>query len=161
MCETLSTVREGEAAVTAAKTTGKEVWVGFTLEDGAVATLRSGEKLSDAMTAAAKCGADAIMINCSQPETVEASLDVLLAGFPVVGAYANGFQSVDALDVGGTVSELKAREDLGPQEYADYALSWVQRGLSIIGGCCEVGPDHIATLRAVLEADGYTVKAAL
>jgi len=161
ICETLSTVREGEAAVTAAKKTNKPVWVSFTLEDGASAKLRSGESLSDAMVAAAKCGADAIMINCSQPETVEASLDVLVAGFPVVGAYANGFQSIDALDAGGTVAGLKAREDLGPDDYARYALSWVQRGLSIIGGCCEVGPDHIAALRAALEADGYTIKPSL
>lgn len=161
MCETLSTVREGEAAVTAAKTTGKEVWVSFTLQDGEIAKLRSGENLVDAIAAAAKCGADAIMINCSQPETVEASLDVLIAGFPVVGAYANGFQSIDALDAGGTVSGLKARADLGPEEYAAYALGWVRRGLSIIGGCCEVGPIHIAALHKVLIEDGYAVKAAL
>jgi len=159
LCETLSTVREGEAAVRAAKKTGKPVWVSFTLEDGEIAKLRSGADLSEAISAAAKCGADAIMINCSQPETIEASLDVLIAGFPVVGAYANGFQSIDALDAGGTVAGLKARQDLGPEKYAEYARSWVRRGLSIIGGCCEVGPDHIAALHTALEADGYRVKA--
>jgi len=80
------------------------------------------------------------------PETVERALDVLLEHTPRAGVYANAFQSIAPLDAGGTVAGLKAREDLEPKSYADFAMNWVERGLQIIGGCCEVGPAHIAEL---------------
>jgi S-methylmethionine-dependent homocysteine/selenocysteine methylase len=67
------------------------------------------------------------------------------------GAYANGFTSITALQPGGTVDSLKARTDLGPSAYADFAQSWAELGATIIGGCCEVGPAHIAELRTRLK----------
>ncbi|MDD7911507.1 homocysteine S-methyltransferase family protein [Pseudovibrio exalbescens] len=47
---------------------------------------------------------------------------------------------------GATVSELSARSDLSPAAYADVAGHWAKMGATIIGGCCEVGPAHIAEL---------------
>ena len=44
------------------------------------------------------------------------------------------------------MSLLEARKDLGPAAYAAFAEQWVEGGASIIGGCCEVGPAHIAEL---------------
>ena len=53
-----------------------------------------------------------------------------------------------------TVKVLDARADLGPDAYADYALGWVEQGAAIVGGCCEVGPAHIAAIaRRLEEAD--------
>ena len=68
-------------------------------------------------------------------------------GIPV-GAYANGFVNIaDTFDrVGATVDMLEARKDLGPEAYAGFAQKWVDTGATIIGGCCEVGPAHIAHL---------------
>jgi S-methylmethionine-dependent homocysteine/selenocysteine methylase len=65
------------------------------------------------------------------------------------GAYANGFTAIaDTFDhIGATVDLLQARTDLGPVAYAKFADSWAQQGASIIGGCCQVGPAHIAELR--------------
>ena len=36
--------------------------------------------------------------------------------------------------------------------YADFAMGWVEAGATIVGGCCEVGPEHIAVLRDRLRA---------
>jgi Homocysteine/selenocysteine methylase (S-methylmethionine-dependent) len=44
------------------------------------------------------------------------------------------------------VAVLEARKNLGPEAYADFADQWVAMGASIIGGCCEIGPEHIAEL---------------
>lgn len=63
------------------------------------------------------------------------------------GAYANGFTSIDSLQPGGTVSSLEARNDLGPTAYADFVMDWVEQGATIVGGCCEVSPAHIACIR--------------
>jgi S-methylmethionine-dependent homocysteine/selenocysteine methylase len=55
------------------------------------------------------------------------------------------------------VDVLHARHDLDPDAYADFALGWVEAGLDIVGGCCEVGPPHIAALRDRLEAAGHEI----
>ena len=137
-CETLATIREAKAAALAACETGMPTIVSFTLDDDKPTQLRSGESLIEAVEAVAPLGVHAVMANCSMPETMNASLPLLVKAFSKVGAYANGFQSVAPLDAGGTVAGLKAREDLTPAKYADYALGWVEMGAKIVGGCCEV-----------------------
>jgi len=160
--ETAASIREGCAAAKAGVETGKPTWLSYTLDDDAKGAplLRSGESLADAIDAAKAEGVDAILINCSMPETIDRAVETLTANFPLTGAYANGFQSVAPLNAGGTVEGLKARQDLGPKSYADYALNWIDRGLGIIGGCCEVTPAHIAYLSKTLHESGYPLKGA-
>ena len=65
------------------------------------------------------------------------------------GAYANGFTGIPAEfnKVGATVDIVKSRTDLGPDAYAEFAAAWIADGATLIGGCCEVGPAHIAELK--------------
>jgi hypothetical protein len=39
---------------------------------------------------------------------------------------------------------------IGGARYAELALSWREEGAQIIGGCCGVGPEHLAAARAAL-----------
>jgi len=156
-CETLATIREAKAAATAARETGLPTIVSFTLDDDMPANLRSGESLIDAVETVASLGVEAVTVNCSMPETVSEAMPILVNAFPKVGGYANGFQSIAPLDAGGTVSGMKARQDLTPEKYTEYALGWVDMGAQIIGGCCEVGPDHIAAIHKALTAKGISV----
>jgi homocysteine S-methyltransferase len=156
LCETMASVSESRSSATAAKESGLPVWTGLTLDDENPACLRSGEPWQLAVEVLESIGVDAILINCSKPESISAVWsDFKALNQMPVGAYANGFTSVDALNPGGTVSLLQAREDLGPDAYADVALEWVAGGAAIIGGCCEVGPEHIACLSNRLDALGY------
>lgn len=157
LCETLASVKEIRAATVAAKESGKPVWTSMTVKDGDGLSLRSGETLADGVAAAVESGADAILINCSWPESVTQGLPVLKGRGVPFGAYANGFTSIDALKPGGTVKELTARQDLTPEAYAGHALNWVEMGATIVGGCCEVGPDHIARLAERLKAAGHEI----
>jgi S-methylmethionine-dependent homocysteine/selenocysteine methylase len=159
LCETMSSVKEARAAATAAVESGKKVWLSFTLDDSRPDRLRSGEIAVDAFRSVADTGVEAILVNCSTPETISASMNSLVSAFPVVGAYGNGFISVDALDVGGTVDVLRARKDLSPVHYADFALSWAEAGAKILGGCCEIGPAHVSALRDRLISCGYGISA--
>ena len=155
LIETISNIAEARAALTAVKEAGTPGFVGLTICDDNSNRLRSGEELSDALDQLLPLGPDGIMVNCSLPEAVSAAMPVL-AGLPVpFGGYANGFASIDALRPGGTVASLSARTDLGPEAYADFACSWVEAGATIIGGCCEVGPAHIAHLADRLRNDGH------
>ena len=161
LCETLASVKEIRAAATAAKETGLPVWIAMTVGDDGTASLRGGETLAAAHAVLDEIGVEARLLNCSRPESISAAWRAFVSGSGPHGAYANGFSSIAKLVPGGTVKELEAREDLGPDAYADFAMTWVREGASIVGGCCEVGPAHIARLRERLIDGGYQVRATL
>ncbi len=147
LCETLSSVKEVKSAVTAAKESGKPVWCSMSVSESDGSILRSGESLEEGVAAAVKAGADAVLLNCSPPEAITQGLKILAKSGLPFGAYANGFTKADDLELGGTVDVLEARTDLDPKAYADFCQKWVDMGATIIGGCCEVGPAHIAELK--------------
>lgn len=161
LCETMASAEEGRAAATAACEAGKPVWISWTLSDDAKGLLRSGETLDRAAEAVSDLPIAARLVNCSRPETIDAALGALKHLGAPVGAYANGFTATDALKHGGTVDVLHARHDLDPAAYAAFALGWVEAGLDIVGGCCEVGPSHIAALRDRLVGSGHSLIGAL
>lgn len=145
-CETMASITEARAACTAAAETGLPVWVGLTMMDDGTNRLRSGEPLSEALDVLDGLGAAAILLNCSIPEAVNKGIPLIHAAGHITGGYANGFTSIAALESGGTVETLEARKDLTPEIYADLVAQWIDAGASIVGGCCEVGPAHIAEL---------------
>lgn len=157
LCETMASVSEACAAAKAGKESGKPVWVALTVKDDDSGELRSGEPLSEALAALDEIGVDAKLLNCSKPEAISASWGAFSMNAGPLGAYANGFTSIASLEPGGTVKSLEARHDLGPDEYTEFALGWVAEGASIIGGCCEVGPEHIARLADRLREEDYEI----
>ncbi|RWC31429.1 MAG: homocysteine S-methyltransferase [Mesorhizobium sp.] len=161
LCETMASADEARAAVTAAAESGKPVWVSWTLADHGKPRLRSGEAIGTAASALDGLAVAARLVNCCRPEAIAAALPELIDLGGPVGAYANGFTSTEALKHGGTVDVLHARHDLGPDAYADQAIGWVEAGADIVGGCCEVGPPHIAALRDRLEQAGYEISGVL
>ena len=159
LCETMLSAAEARAATVAAAESGKPVWTALSVDDADGTLLRSGEGVAEGARAAVDSGAEAVLINCSSPEAVSAAMP-LLAGIGVpFGAYANGFVSIAGMQPGGTVEALEARDDLGPAPYAGHAMGWVAAGASIVGGCCEIGPGHIAALGQRLVADGREIVA--
>jgi S-methylmethionine-dependent homocysteine/selenocysteine methylase len=144
--ETVASLAQTRSALEGATGHGKPIWVAFTVDDENGTRLRSGEALSDAV---ALCGdAAALLANCSAPEAMPTALDVLATGGKPTGAYANAFTQItkDFLKDKPTVDALTARRDMGPEAYADHAQIWINHGATLIGGCCETGPAHIAEL---------------
>lgn len=154
LCETMALLREARAATIAGVESGLPVWTAFTVDDGDGTRLRSGEPLVEAARAVVDAGAERVLVNCSMPEAVTTALDELAGLGTPFGGYANAFTSVAPLQPGGTVDSLASRNDLGPDAYADHALHWVEQGATLLGGCCEVGPAHIAALAERLTAAG-------
>lgn len=157
LCETVISVAQAHAVIDGAKVAGKPVWVALSVQDRDGTTLRSGERLADAVDVLGD--AAALLVNCSAPESIAAALDVLAASGKSYGAYANGFEMItaDFLKDKPTVDALSARRDMTPAVYADYAMSWVDQGATIVGGCCEVGPAHIAEIANRLRAAGHDI----
>jgi homocysteine S-methyltransferase len=115
--------------------------------------------VAEAAMIAAGEGAAAVLANCSAPEAMAAALAGLSrAGLPT-GAYANGFTQItaDFLKDAPTVASLEQRPDLGPARYAGFAMGWLDHGATILGGCCETGPAHIAALAGALRDAGHRI----
>lgn len=151
LLETMSNIAEATAGAKAIRDAGVIGAVAFTLSDNDSQKLRSGESLEDAIAAVKPYSPDAIMLNCSTPEVVTQGLKTALSSGVRCGAYANGFTSVEALVPGSTVDRLSTRKDLGPEDYLRFVKTWLEMGVEIIGGCCEIGPDHIKAIRAYLD----------
>jgi len=148
ICETLSCLLEARAAVTAATSTGKPVWLSWSIEDSGAANLRSGESIHDAWVDIADSGVSAVLLNCSPPEAIAKVLPEVISLSDVpVGAYANAFTPIPAKwDFHGDESIPPSRIDVTPAAYLEHTAGWVEAGARIVGGCCEVGPAHIAQL---------------
>ncbi len=158
LVETMSNLVELTAALDALKHYNEKSYVALTCKDDASITLRSGQPLSDALALLRERNAEAVMINCCYPETVDSVIDALSRSSLTFGAYANGFKSVEPLTLGTTVDLLDYRADLTAERYTQHAMSWVEKGAKIIGGCCEISPQHIAHLHVRLQEKGYKIR---
>lgn len=159
LAETMSALAEAREVAVAVKGDNRPLWLSFTLQDErpdpARPALRSGESVVAAVALAGQLGAAVLMFNCSQPEVMGHAIDAARAeaqrlGLVLkVGCYANAFapQSEDA-EANGTLSDIRA--DLDPNGYLAFARDWQARGADIIGGCCGIGPEHIAAINAAL-----------
>ena len=148
LCETMSSIEQARGAVLGAQTVGLPVWLAVTVDDDDGTRLRSGQEISLVVELCNAMSLDTVLVNCSIPEAVDIAVGALTGCGLRVGAYANGFTHInDAfLEAGATVEMLQKRMDLDPEAYAGFAADWVTRGVGIVGGCCEVGPAHIALL---------------
>jgi S-methylmethionine-dependent homocysteine/selenocysteine methylase len=154
LAETQSATAEARAIRAGLPADGKPFWLSFTLQDedtDEVPRLRSGEPVAEAAAVAAELGVAVLLFNCSQPEVIGGAIDAARATFArlgvqvAIGAYANAFPpqpkeatANDGLD--------PLRDDLDPPGYLQWAADWRARGASHLGGCCGIGPEHIAVL---------------
>lgn len=151
LSETVSTTKEAIKIKEALGNSKKPYWISYTLQDqqdeNASPKLRSGETVELAIKAALELNAEAILFNCSQPEQMEPALDVIQSMNVDIkyGVYANSFEEVKSAN--GEISVV--RQDNTPENYLTFAQKWVEKGASIIGGCCGIMPEHIQKLSEI------------
>lgn len=158
LCESVASLTHAKAVLMGAALCGKPIWLALTVKDDDGTKLRSGEDLADVLPIA-QAGASAVLLNCSVPEAIPAGLEILAQSGLEYGAYANAFETIsDGFLVDKpTVDALTTRADMTPAAYAAHALSWVDQGATIVGGCCEVSPAHIAEIAKQLRAAGHQI----
>ncbi len=152
LLETLSLVRTSTyATVEALLDTGLPVWLSFRRCRHGVCGVYGehwGGPEGDAFGRAARrfeeMGAGALAINCVPPDHVTGMLSWLrdFTDLPL-GVYPN----LGYLSAAGWRHETS----IGGPEYAALALQWRAEGAQVIGGCCGVGPEHLAATRTALE----------
>ena len=157
LVETISNITEARAAIDALKAYDQKTHIGLTMSDDMSNTLRSGERLDEAVDQLTTAGADALMVNCSFPEVVDKAIPSLAKSGLPFGGYANGFTSIESLAPGTTVDSLSARTDLTPESYSGHVMRWIDGGATIVGGCCEISPQHIRKISERLANLGYKI----
>jgi len=162
--ETLSTIDEMRSIMAAVSTVDADrpIWMSFAVPDAWTTdgvALRSGESMGEIVDAIVQQSLPvaAVLINCSTPEQTgpaiaglraaldraaldRASLDVEL------GAYANAFPTRRDDDYHANEVIFERRSELTPDHYADVAADWIAHGVTLVGGCCDMYPEHIEAL---------------
>lgn len=160
LLETMSSIDLARGALEGAQAAGVPVWLSVSVHDRDGSRLRSGEPIEGLRALIAEHPTAAVLANCSMPEAMLAALQVLSTmGLPF-GAYANGFSEISGLPLpdSGAAPDYTHRHDLTPEKYGDFAMTWVDMGATIVGGCCEVAPAHIRHLAQRLKAAGHTIR---
>lgn len=145
LLEMMFTPERLDAAFRAAAATGLPVWAGFSARRGADGRVLSFAQNSD--------------IAFDQIVSVLADHQVAAAGVMHSESEVTG----DALDLIRHVFDgpLTAYPDSGHMkmpdwqfhdiipvpDFHDFATGWVAQGVQVLGGCCGLGPDHIAALK--------------
>lgn len=159
--ETIASLAQTDGLIAALDAhTTKPAWLSFTVDDSDGTRLRSGEPLTDVLPRMDRDQIDAVLINCSRPEVIAPALEIVARTGKPFGARANGFTEIAPafLEDRPTVDVLTKRTDLTPAAYADFAMQWIAQGATLIGGCCEVGPAHIAEIATRLRAKGHALQ---
>lgn len=159
LIETVSSLEQAEGALRAATGQGLPVWLAVSVNDDDGTKLRSGEGVEELSALVEAHQPDAVLVNCSRPEAIGTALDIIKGFGKPFGAYANGFTHISDgfLKAAPTVDALRERTDLGPEAYAKFVMGWIEQGATIVGGCCEVGPAHIAELARQIGAAGHRI----
>ncbi|WP_334013855.1 homocysteine S-methyltransferase family protein [Alteromonas sp. S167] len=150
LVETVSSIEEASCVIELIKNKStKPIWLSYSLQNrhdfSDPVRLRSNELLTDALDITEQL--EALLFNCSQPEEMEDAIRLTHQhnASLTLGAYANSFSEVKREhDANAMLSTL--REDVSPDKYRSFAERWVDAGASVIGGCCGIGPEHIAEL---------------
>jgi S-methylmethionine-dependent homocysteine/selenocysteine methylase len=148
LCESMASVEQARGAVLGARVGSKPIWLAVTVDDEDGTRLRSGEPVVDVLPLLKEFNIEALLVNCSVPEAIDQAIPLLVDHSVSIGAYANGFVKIDKdfLIDDASVDVLQKRSNLGPEAYADFVQGWIRQGTVIVGGCCEVGPEHIREL---------------
>jgi S-methylmethionine-dependent homocysteine/selenocysteine methylase/SAM-dependent methyltransferase len=152
LLETMSLVRSSTLeTVEALLATGLPVWVGFRRCRHGVCGVYGehwggpeGDAFGRAVRQFEEIGVGALAINCVPPDHVTGMVSWLrdFTDLPL-GVYPN----LGYLSSAGWRYEASLRGE----DYARLALSWRDEGAQIIGGCCGVGPEHVAAAQQALE----------
>lgn len=136
--EMVADTHYGGPAVQAAVESGLPVWLGMTDWSGE-GDWEQDRSLGDVLDRIIRPGVTAVTAMHTDIGDIQPALDQIVTRWSgVIGAYAHH---------GDWDPPNWTFKDITPDQYADAALTWVDRGAQIIGGCCGIRPQHIAALR--------------
>jgi S-methylmethionine-dependent homocysteine/selenocysteine methylase len=130
-------------ATEAAVATGLPVWVGIGVEADANGRLkgfgREDFAFEDIIRPLMETGATVLCIMHSSPNDTTAAIPVAQAKWKgPLGAYPESGYF--------TMPNWNFVDIIPVPSFVELAKAWAERGVTILGGCCGIGPDHIKAL---------------
>ncbi|KUN89758.1 homocysteine methyltransferase [Streptomyces bungoensis] len=138
--ETVPDAEEAAALLRAVRGLGVPAWLSYTVDGRHT---RAGQPLEEAFALAADVDeVIAVGVNCCAPRDVEyaARVAARVTGKPVV-VYPNSGETWDA-----RARAWRGRSTFG----AEQVRGWRDAGARLVGGCCRVGPEGIASIARAL-----------
>ena len=150
--ETMSDIKEVEAAVSAARAVAPDLPIiaqmTFTRDDKTLL----GYPPDALATHLARLEVDAVGINCSGgPAQVLRLIGVVRQLAPEIPVSASPNAGWPEQMAGGRVMYPAT-----PDYFGDYARAFVEAGVSLIGGCCGTTAAHIRAMRQALDTPGHS-----
>ncbi|MEN6627114.1 MAG: homocysteine S-methyltransferase family protein [Candidatus Sumerlaeia bacterium] len=145
LVETMMSADEAEVAIRAARATGLPVAASMTFQAGPDGPRTPGGiSIEEAVERMGAAGADVIGANCGRGhadmvEVIERMRP--LTRLPMIAQASAGIPQM-------VQDKLVWPET--PVKIVDHVKRMLDAGLSIIGGCCGTGPEHIHTIRSIV-----------
>ena len=140
--ETIPDLDESRAILEALRGFDVPAWMSFSCADAA--TTCAGQPIEEAAALVAGAGLAAIGVNCTKPEHMSGLVERIRATAPSLPAvvYPNAGRVWD----GAASVWLGDGSDVLPEAAV---ASWFDAGVSLVGGCCGLGPQAIESVVAV------------
>jgi homocysteine S-methyltransferase len=149
----MSSIYEGIIAASTAKDYSDKVWLSWTTRGNKLNRLPSTELLELAITEGLKLDIDCQLVNCVHADTATLAIEKLLKE-KSFGIYANSsVYKKNKLE--GFVSDSDEwhyhnHKPIDHIEYKKFVEDWINKGASVIGGCCRTTTDHIKEIKKIL-----------
>jgi S-methylmethionine-dependent homocysteine/selenocysteine methylase len=148
LAETMITLRETEAALSAGQATGIPLAVCFCTEENGTSLL-SGESMDEAVRLVDEFDPVFVGVNCVDIHTATRAVRHLAAlGIDrPIAVYAQGEDRA-------VPHKLQNVKDL-KSAYLEEAKRWIDLGAQIVGGCCGVNPSYIRGINRLTLGQGF------
>ena len=146
--DVLSSLKEIKIAIDSIQEFNKPYLIGVHISEGT--KLPSGETTSELKNVFNEEKTLGIILSCVSPENYELNFkEIKNLGVPF-GFKLNGYLKTAPLNIDSKNNDylqpnkfLGKRNDLSPEEMLKFVQKFKNEGATILGGCCEISPQHI------------------
>ena len=152
--DVICSVKEIKIACEAIKEFNKSVLIGLHFKKSIF--LPSGDAIADVFKVIKDYNCCGLIAACVAPETVELILPEFKKYNLPYGFKVNAFKNIPddfVIDHESSIqptSVLGTREDFTPSVFKDFVETTVNQGATLLGGCCEIKPKHIETIKYLI-----------
>ena len=157
--DVISSLRECKIALSIISKLNLPTLVGLHISSNG--KLPSGEKIDNIINECKKYNILGVILSCVSPETIENSINELSKSKIPFGYKANLWQLKDPLphtawikrpdQIGTNPTEiLGSRKNYSDEMFFNFSKKMINKGATIIGGCCEIKPKHIKKVSELL-----------
>ena len=149
IAESLSSMVEAESIITAHAGRAVPLYISFLLDEDQPDQLLDGTSVQT-MIGAVSDTVSAVLFNCCHPDTISKAVQSIQYDRIQLGAYANAF--VPIVETFNHGDSRVSDASVTPLLYLDHVQQWLDHGVTLVGGCCGIGPDHIRAIATELKS---------